>query len=108
MKKTYKQNRIVRSQLKSVKLNDGMTMETNVALWLKNQNESEEQKEMVYTERKDGINQGMDIRSDRFDIAIDAMDKSAKSIKAKRDAKMNVVKDDEDSKGDSVQGTENK
>lgn len=30
---------------------------------------------ILYTERKDGVNQMYDIRSDRFDIALEAMDK---------------------------------
>ena len=40
---------------------------------------------LVYTERKDGVMPAYDIRTDRFEIAIEAMDKVTKSIHAKRD-----------------------
>lgn len=40
---------------------------------------------LIYTERKDGIMPEYDIRADKWDIAIDAMDKVAESNKMKRD-----------------------
>lgn len=40
---------------------------------------------IVYTERKEGVLPQYDIRTDRFEIAIDAMDKVAASHKAKRE-----------------------
>lgn len=106
MKNTYKQNRIVKSSMKSGNITEGMTMETKVALWLKNSNEDEEVKPLIYNERKEGIQRGHDIRTDRFDVAIEAMDKSSKSIQAKRESKMEIVKEG-DGKPDSVQGTDN-
>ena len=39
---------------------------------------------IVYTERKDGVLPQYDIRTDRFEIAIDAMDKVSKTHVAKR------------------------
>lgn len=39
--------------------------------------------EMIYTERKDGVLPEYNIRTDRFDVAIDAMDYVAKSERAK-------------------------
>ncbi|MEM0173216.1 MAG: hypothetical protein QXI16_01765 [Sulfolobaceae archaeon] len=39
---------------------------------------------MIYTNRKDGVLPGYNIRTDRFDVAIDAMDKVAMSKLAKR------------------------
>lgn len=107
MKKTYKQNPIHRSVMKSVKRTEGMTMEMMVGRFLNNQIDVEQTQPIVYTERKDGVMAGYDIRTDRFDIAIDAMDKSAKSMTAKRETKLNVVKE-EDGKPDSIEGTESK
>lgn len=40
---------------------------------------------MIYTDRKDGVRPEYDIRTDRFDIALEAMDKVTKSQLAKRD-----------------------
>jgi hypothetical protein len=67
---------------------------------------------IVYTERKDGVKPEHNIRTDRFEIAVEAMDKSTKSIQARRENKadMKVVKDDKeaDSGADSKGGEEQK
>lgn len=39
---------------------------------------------MIYTDRKDGVKAEYNIRTDRWDIALDAMDKVTKSQLAKR------------------------
>lgn len=107
MKNTYKQIPIRKSTLGSVKMNEGITIENMVARFMNNQTDIERTQPLLYTERKEGVKAGYDIRSDRFDIAIDAMDKSAKSMTAKREDKLRVVKE-EDGKADSVEGTESK
>jgi len=58
---------------------------------------------LIYTDRKDGVQAGYNIKTDRFEIAVEAMDKVTKSTLAKRDnvAQMNIVKDGE---ADSIQG----
>ena len=50
----------------------------------------------IYTEKKDGVQPEFDIRTDRFEIAIDAMDKinqSAASQIAKSSGETEAVKD---------------
>jgi len=42
---------------------------------------------LIYTERKDGSRAEFNIRTDRFEVAVDAMDKVGKSFVAKRDEK---------------------
>lgn len=42
---------------------------------------------IIHTERKDGVLPEHDIRTDRFEIAVEAMDKVAKSIVAKREGR---------------------
>lgn len=107
MLKSYKQNKIVRSNLNSITTTEGITIENMVAKFLNNQGEDVERtSEKIFTERKDGVLAGTDIRTDRWDIAIDAMNKSAQSMTAKRASKMNIVKDDDDGKADSMEGTE--
>lgn len=44
---------------------------------------------IIYSDRKDGVIPEYDIRSDRFDLAIDAMDKLHSDHLAKRDERMN-------------------
>lgn len=41
----------------------------------------------IYTERKDGVGAEYNIRTDRWELAADAMDINAKNVQAKRDAK---------------------
>jgi len=54
------------------------------------------------------VQAGYDIRTDRFEIAIDAMDYVAKSVQAKRDnkAKMQVVKEDSGAEPTQGNGTD--
>lgn len=58
---------------------------------------------IIYTERKTGVNPSHNIRTDRFEIAIDAMEKVAKSYKAKREERAKMA---EDGKAKSIQGKE--
>lgn len=50
---------------------------------------------LIYTEEKDGVLAGYDIRTDRFDVALEAMDKVHASETAKRD---NAVKAEDPNK----------
>ena len=43
-----------------------------------------------YTERKEGVKPETDIRTDRFDIALNAMDGITKGIRQKREERMNA------------------
>lgn len=47
---------------------------------------------IIYTSRADGVQAGYDIRTDRFDIAIEAMDRVSKTKIAARVARMEVEK----------------
>ena len=46
---------------------------------------------LIYTERKEGVLAGYDIRTDRFEIAIEAMDKVSKSNQAKREERIKDI-----------------
>lgn len=46
--------------------------------------------EIIYTPRKDGIKPEYDIRTDRFDIALDAMDKVSRTRIARREESLNT------------------
>lgn len=70
---------------------------------------------LIYTERKEGVKAEHDIRTDRFDIAIDAMDAVSKTFRAQREglpkdkineAMDNMKKEDGDGKAESAQTTE--
>ena len=58
---------------------EGETIEAKVRRIMSNNEPISDQAPLIYTERKDGINPDYDIRSDRFDYALDAMSKIEKS-----------------------------
>ena len=75
---------------------------------------------LIYTERKEGVLPGYDVRTDRFEVAVDAMDKVHADKIAKREARMKVVRDEDkpdtgkngtggtDGGAEPVQGTDGK
>ncbi len=70
--------------------------------------------QMIYTERSEGVAKGYDIRTDRWEVAVDAADKVSKGKIAKREVKVKPEEEGEagSGKGDgeakSRQGTEDK
>lgn len=102
----YKKNVVYsRRGLKINQAIQGETIEQKVERVTVNKEPIKDGAPLIYTERKDGVQAGYDIRTDRFEVAIEAMDYVAKSVQAKRDnnAKMKVVK--EDGGAESTQGT---
>lgn len=63
---------------------EGESIENKVNRILINKEPITDGAPLIYTNRKDGVLPGYNIRTDRFDVAIDAMDKVAKSKLAKR------------------------
>lgn len=62
---------------------------------------------IIYTPRAEGVRASTNIRTDRFEIAIDAADKIAKSYKARREENANKRKEAEtqpDSTAKPIQG----
>lgn len=51
---------------------------------------------IIYTERSEGVRASTNIRTDRFEIAIDATDKISKSYKARREENANKRKAEQD------------
>lgn len=66
---------------------EGECIEHKIQRLVKNKEPLEGSVPLTYTERKDGVLPQYDIRTDRWEIATEAMDKVAKSIIAKRDNK---------------------
>lgn len=62
---------------------------------------------LIYTERKDGVQPSFNIRTDRFEVAVDAMDVVHKSHIAKREARGKVVpmEPKKDGGAESIQDT---
>lgn len=62
----------------------GETIEQKVERIINNGEPIEDGAPIIYTDRRDGAQPDYDVRADRFDIAIDAMDKVTKSKLTKR------------------------
>lgn len=95
-----------RSQLTSVELTEGEPIEWKVKRMLRNGEPISDGAPDIFTERKDGIGAGYDVRTDRFELAAEAMDKVAKSKLAARENKGKVVKLETDNEGGEAKGTD--
>lgn len=76
-------SRYVRTDMYSIPTYEGETIEMKVARVVENNEAITDGAPIIYTEKKDGVKPEFDIRTDRFDIALDAMDKVAASEIAK-------------------------
>lgn len=80
----------------------GETLETKIERILNNKEPIKDGAPIIFTERKQGVLASTNIRTDRFEIAIDAMDKVDKSYKAKREERAKAA----EKKGEGDGGTE--
>ncbi len=80
---------------------EGKTLEQKIEQIMSNGDKIEAEAELIYTDRKDGVVSGHNIRTDRFEVAVDAIGRTERAETAKRDnvAKLDIVKDDEKPSG---------
>lgn len=105
----YKKNKMSVGGLKINESLEGETIEQKIERIVQNKEAIKDGAPLIYTERKDGVKAGHNIRTDRFEVAVEAMDYVTRSTLAKRDnvAKMEIVKNDNISEAESAQGTNN-
>ena len=77
-------------RMESVTTYEGETIETKVNRIVNNGEPITDGAPIIYTERKDGVLPEYDIRTDRWDIAIEAMDKVNMDRFAKRENKVDL------------------
>jgi hypothetical protein len=114
--KAYKYEKPTVTTLKSVEKMEGEPLEWKIERIVTNNEPIKDGAPAIYTERKDGIVSAYNIRTDRWEIAAEAMDKVQANIQAKRDNKATtkeekgkIVKlNKEDSGAESRAGTEAK
>jgi hypothetical protein len=94
-----------KSTLTSVEVVEGEPIEWKIERAMSNNEPITDGAPEIFTERKDGVNAAYNIRTDRWEIATDAMDKVSGSIQAKRDAKGKVSKSNEESKTEAKKET---
>lgn len=113
--KTKTTNKMVKKNIGSIpsKLTinqsvEGETIELKVERIVNNKEPVKDGAPMIYTARQEGINKAYDIRTDRWEVAIDASTAVAKSYKGKREdraaARRGENKPKEDGKPESIQG----
>lgn len=82
---------------------EGETIEQKIERIVNNNEPIKDGAPIIYQERSKGVEPGYDIRTDRFEIAVDAMDKIDKASKAKREERqMKILK--KDSEAETIQG----
>ncbi len=108
----YKYKKGLKSSIKSVEVAEGETIENKIERIIHNNEPIKDGAPEIFTERKDGIIAAYNIRTDRWEIAAEAMNVVSGSIDAKRDGIANIGHDDivnrniagEDSVAESTQG----
>lgn len=84
----YKQNKHKNTTIKTNESVEGESLEMKIDRFVNNREPITEQgAEMIFMERKEGINRAYNIRTDRFEVAIEATDAITKSINARREEK---------------------
>lgn len=84
----YRRNRIVESSIETNDSQEGETLEMKIERIVNNKEPITDGAPTIYTERQNGVEPGYDIRTDRFDVAIDAMDKVAKTHRGRREDRL--------------------
>ena len=87
----YKVPKMKRSQIRSVEVVEGETIEKKIERILQNNEPIKDGAPEIFTERKDGVIAAYNIRTDRWEVAADAMDMVSRSIDARRDARMGAT-----------------
>jgi hypothetical protein len=91
----YKYRKATKSFIGSADVKEGETIEQKMARILHNGEPITDGAPEIYTERRDGVGAEYNIRTDRWEMAAEAMDLKSKNIQAKRDAKAEARKNKE-------------
>lgn len=86
---------VVKGGLQINECSTAETLEQQVERMINNKEPLETgQAPLIYTERKEGVKAEMNIRTDRFEIAIEATNKIQRSYSARREERLEAKKDD--------------
>jgi hypothetical protein len=104
--KAYKVRKLETTLLAVNTSYEGETIEGKVRRIMNNKEPISDSAPIIYTDRKEGVMPDYDIRTDRFEIAVDAMDRVTKDKIAKREANAATkTEDKKDTGGEPLQGT---
>lgn len=94
------------SNIEGVEITEGETIETKVRRIVEEKEPISDTAPTIYTNRDDGVIAGYNIRTDRFDVALSAMDTVNKAKIATRNGKNKVEEPDPDKKTESDTDTQ--
>jgi hypothetical protein len=104
----YRYKKAKQSLVKRSETTEGETIENKVERMVHNKEPIKDGAIPQYSERKDGVMAGWNIRTDKWEVATDAVGAINKSREAKSQAKMHIVKNEEaeekDGGAESAQG----
>lgn len=86
----YKLTKMKPGTLKVNQSYQGETIEQKISRILNNKEPITDGAPLIYTERKDGVNAAYDIRTDRWEVAVEAMDHVNKSKQAQREQRLKL------------------
>lgn len=101
----YKTQKPDKTTIRSNNSLEGETMEQKVRRILNNKEPIKDGAQIIHTEREDGVQPMYDIRTDRFEIAVDAADAKARNHEALRARRMEVVKGDKSPENGGAEST---
>jgi len=106
----YKKPKYHITELQSEERPEGETIEQKIERIVNSGEPITDGAPLIYTERKDGIKPEYDIRTDRWEIATEAMDKVQADMTAKREEKQakiqfQIIEGGESGKPEPTQGT---
>ena len=94
-----------KTQFNANKSVEGETIEMKIDRFINNKETiTDKGSTPIYMERKEGVNKAYNIRTDRWEVAIEAMDKVSKSYQARRDEKARLANENSDNT-DSIHDT---
>lgn len=103
----YKKQPIIKTSLKRNTSVEGETIEQKIERIVNNKEPITDGAPPIYTERKDGVIPAYDIRTDRFELALDAMTVAEKGHAARREAREKERETKSDGKAEPTQGQGN-
>lgn len=83
----YKQNVMSGSSIHINEATEGETIEMKIERVVNNNEPITDGAAIIFTERSEGVLAGYNVRTDRFEVAVDAMDKVSMTHAAKREEK---------------------
>jgi hypothetical protein len=105
LKKMYKNPYYHETSLESEERVEGETIEQKIERIVNNNEPITDGAPIIYTERKEGVKAEYNIRTDRWEIAAEAMDKVQANIAAKREEKFTIIEGGKSEKSEPIQGT---